>query len=360
VQQVALPSAAGHCGAAITKEEAMKFNARKYAVLGALMATAFASLPASAETGELRLGHQLGLGYLQFYVMHDLDLVQKYAKAEGIADLKVTYKEIGSPSVLNDAILSGSLDMVSAGPPPFLNLWDVTRDNLDVRMLVALNMQPMRLNTNNPKWKTACDFAPTDRIAVPGVKTSTHAILLSMLAEKCFGPGKRNFFESLEVPMKHPDAVIALTSGRSEITGHFATIPYQTIELQKPGIHTVVTSYDLTGGPSTVTGVWLTAKFYNQNPKVVRAAYKGFEEATEIIRKDPDRAARIYRKLDKSTPLNQQQVEEILKDPDVIYSLAPQKMMVWATTMHSLGLLKHAPKGWKDLFFPAAHGLAGN
>ena len=335
-------------------------NALKSAALGALMALACAAVPAFAETGELRLGHQLGLGYLQFYIMHDLGLVQKYAKAEGIGDLTVSYKEIGSPSVLNDAILSGSLDMVSAGPPPFLNLWDVTRGNLDVRMLVALNMQPMRLNTNNAKWKTACDFSATDRIAVPGVKTSTHAILLNMLAEKCLGPGKRNFFETLEIPMKHPDAVIALTSGKSEITGHFATIPYQNIELQKPGIHTVVSSYDLTGGPSTVTGVWLSARFYKENPKVVRAAYKGFEEATDIIRKDPERAARIYLKLDKSTPLSEQQVQQILKDPEVIYSLAPQKMMIWATTMHSLGLLRNQPKDWKELFFPAAYGLAGN
>lgn len=335
-------------------------HAIKRMVFGAMLAAAFLAGSAWGETNELRLGHQLGLGYLQFYIMNDLGLVQKYAKAAGVPDLKVTYKEIGSPSVLNDAILSGSLDMVSAGPPPFLNLWDRTKGNLGVRMLVALNMQPMRLNTNNVKWKTACDFSTGDRIAVPGVKTSTHAILLNMLAEKCFGPEKRNFFESLEIPMKHPDAVIALTSGKSEITGHFATIPYQNIELQKPGIHTVVSSYDLMGGPSTVTGVWLSEKFYNDNPKVVRAAYQAFDEATNIIRKDPKRAAAIYRKLDKSNPLSQEQVEQILTDPEVIYSLAPQKMMVWATTMHDIGLLTNQPKDWKDLFFPAAYGLKGN
>lgn len=338
----------------------MMSNLFKRAVLGVVLAAGCASGAAFSETSELRLGHQLGLGYLQFYIMNDLGLVQKYAKAEGIPDLKVTYKEIGSPSVLNDAILSGSLDMVSAGPPPFLNLWDRTKGNLGVRMLVALNMQPMRLNTNNAKWKTACEFTTSDRIAVPGVKTSTHAILLNMLAEKCFGPDKRNFFESLEIPMKHPDAVIALTSGKSEITGHFATIPYQNIELQKSNIHTVVSSYDLMGGPSTVTGVWLTEKFYDDNPKVVKAAYDAFAEATGIIRKDPRRAAEIYRKLDKSNPLSQQQVEQILTDPEVIYSLAPQKMMVWATTMHKIGLLKNEPTGWKDLFFPAAYKLSGN
>ena len=335
-------------------------NRVKCLAFGLLVVAVCASGGAFAETGELRLGHQLGLGYLQFYIMHGLGLVQKYATAEGLGELKVTYKEIGSPSVLNDAILSGNLDMVSAGPPPFLNMWDRTKGNLGVRMLVALNMQPMRLNTNNPRWKTPCEFSTSDRIAVPGVKTSTHAILLDMLAEKCLGPAKRNFFESLEIPMKHPDAVIALTSGKSEITGHFATIPYQNIELQKPGIHTVVSSYDLMGGPSTVTGVWLAAKFYDDNPKVVQAAFRAFEEATEIIRKQPKRAATIYLMLDRSTPLYQQQVEQILTDPEVIYSLAPQKIMVWATAMHKIGLLENEPKDWKELFFPVAYELSGN
>ena len=82
----------------------------KRTLFGLLLA-AFAAGAAVAETNELRLGHQLGLGYLQFYVMHDLGLVEKYAKAEGLANLAVTYKEIGSPSVLNDAILKAALDL---------------------------------------------------------------------------------------------------------------------------------------------------------------------------------------------------------------------------------------------------------
>jgi hypothetical protein len=51
---------------------------------------------------------------------------------------------------------------------------------------------------------------------------------------------------------------------------------------------------------------------------------------------------------------------QILTDPEVIYSLAPQKMMVWAGEMHTIGLLTNVPSGWQDLFFPIAHGLPGN
>ena len=86
---------------------------------GLTLAPLFAAFvpAANAETKELRLGRQLGLGYLQFYVMEDQKLVEKHAKKEGLNELTVTYKAIGSPATLNDSILSGNLDFVSAAPP---------------------------------------------------------------------------------------------------------------------------------------------------------------------------------------------------------------------------------------------------
>ena len=338
----------------------MKFVHFRTVLRHALVLIALCPALVYAEGTQLHIGRQLGLGYLQIHVMQDLKLVEKYAQKEGIPDLTVTYSAIGSPSILNDGILSGRLDMVTAGPPPFLNLWDRTKGTLNVRMLTALNMQPMRLNTNDPKIKTVCEFTAKDRIAVPGVKTSMHAILLGMAAEKCFGKDKRSYFDTLEAPLSHPDAVIALTTGSSAISGHFATIPYQNIELENPRIHTVITSYDLTGGPSITTGLWLTQKFYDDNPKTVRAVFDALEEATRIIKTDPDHAATSYLKMEKGVPLTHDQVVKILKDPDVIYTLVPQKIMVFATFMHSIGLLKNEPTSWKDLFFPMIYGQSGS
>lgn len=331
-------------------------------IAGVSLATAIfltASPTANAETKELRLGRQLGLGYLQFYVMQDLKLVEKYAKEEGLTDLAVSYTAIGSPATLNDSILSGNLDFVSAAPPPFLTLWDRTKGNLNVKMLCALNMQNVRLNTNKPYIKTVKDFTTADRIAVPSVKTSQHSILLGMAAEKYRGPDQRNFFDNLQVPFSHPDAVIALLSGRDIVTGHFATIPFQTIELQNPGIHTVVTSYDLTDGPSTFSLVWGSSRFHDENPKTIRALMKAFEEATKFINERRADAAKIFIRLDNSK-MSQADVEGILADPEVVYSLTPQKVMLYADFMVRAGLIKNKPASWKDLAFREAQNLPGS
>ncbi len=323
-----------------------------------LLAT-LAPASAQAETKELRLGRQLGLGYLQFYVMEDQKLVEKYAKAEGLGDLAVSYKGIGSPATLNDSILAGNLDFVSAAPPPFLNLWDRTKGNLDVKMLCALNMQNMRLNTNKPHIKAVKDFTSADRIAVPSVKTSLHAVLLGMAAEKYLGSDKRNFFDNLQVPFSHPDALVALLSGKDIVTGHFATLPFQTIELQNPGIHTVVTSYDLTDGPSTFSLVWGSSRFHDENPKTVRALMKALEEATKFINEHSAETAKIFIKLDNSK-MSQAEVEGILADPDVVYSLTPQKVMWYADFMAKVGLIKNKPASWKELAFPEIQNLSGS
>ena len=326
---------------------------------GMLLAAMFAPLAANAETKALRIGRQLGLGYLQLYVMEDLKLVEKYAQEEGLDGLAVSYKGIGSPATLNDGILSGNLDFAAAAPPPFLNLWDRTKGNLNVKMLVALNMQNMRLNTNKPGIKAIKDFTATDRIAVPSVKTSLHAVLLGMAAEKYLGADKRGFFDNLQVPFSHPDALVALLSGKDIITGHFATIPFQTIELQNPGIHTVVTSYDLTDGPSTFSLIWASSRFHDENPKTIKAVMKALEAATKFIHEQRAEAAKIFIKLD-SSKMSQAEVEGILADPEVVFSLTPQKVMWYADYMVKTGLIKNKPANWKELAFPEIQNLPGS
>ena len=170
------------------------------AVLAALAAlvVAMAATPASAI--EVNIGLQLGIGYLQMYVMQEHNLFEKHAKAQGIDDFKVTYHAIGSPAVLNDGLLSGKLDIAVAGPTSFLVLWDRTRGSGDpVKLIAGLSQQPVYLVVNTPRIKTLADFTPDDRIAVPAVRTSTQAILLGIAAEKMFGPDQRTHFDKMEI-----------------------------------------------------------------------------------------------------------------------------------------------------------------
>ena len=91
-----------------------------------------------------------GVGFLPLLVMRERGLIEKHARAAGLTELTVRWIELGGPAVMNDALLSGSVDFIAAGPPAFITLWDRTRGSADVRGVAAMSSLPMYLNTTNP------------------------------------------------------------------------------------------------------------------------------------------------------------------------------------------------------------------
>ena len=85
-------------------------------VLAGLTLTLLAA-PTVAQVPEIRFARQFSMGYLQFNVMEKHQLVEKHAKAAGIPEVKVIWATFNSPAAMNDALLSGSVDIVSGGVP---------------------------------------------------------------------------------------------------------------------------------------------------------------------------------------------------------------------------------------------------
>jgi NitT/TauT family transport system substrate-binding protein len=149
---------------------------------------------------------------------------------------------------MNDALLSNSLQFASGGVGPMVTMWARTKGNLDVKAVAAINSMPIYLNTRNPNVKSLKDFTEKDKIALPAVKVSIQAVTLQMAAESVRRrPAEQA--DPLTVSMSHPDGQVALLSGASEITAHFSSPPFQYQQLEKPGIHTVINSYEVLGGP---------------------------------------------------------------------------------------------------------------
>lgn len=327
------------------------------ALLAATLAIAALARPASAEVSEVRFARNMGLGYLQLYLLQDLKLVEKHARAQGL-EVATRYTQIGNPTTINDTLLSGNSDFAAAGITPFITLWDKTRGNFDVKALAALNSQPAFLNTTNPAIKSLKDFTDKDRIAVPSVKAAFQATILQMAAEQLFGQYDK--LDTITVGLPHPEATAALLSGKSEVDAHFTSPPFQYQQLEDPRVHRVLSSYEITGGPATFSGIWTTSRFHDDNPKVVRAVLAAIEEANSIIRDTPRQAAEIYVRLDTGSKLDMDQVEKLLKDPDIRYTIAPQNVTRYTAFMARVGTIKRAPDSWKDLFFPEIHHLPGN
>ncbi|MCE9638642.1 MAG: ABC transporter substrate-binding protein, partial [Betaproteobacteria bacterium] len=160
------------------RESIRKFAAGIFCVL------ALACNRAGAEVGELKIAIQDGLAYLPFIVMQHNSLVEKHAKAAGVDNLKVQWSKLASSAVMNDGLLSGSLNIATGGVPGLTTLWAATRGNMNVRAVGAWVSVPNYLNVRNPAVKSAADLTDKDRIAVPAVKVSNQAIYLQMLAEQ--------------------------------------------------------------------------------------------------------------------------------------------------------------------------------
>ena len=319
---------------------------------------ALAGNRAGAEVGELKVAIQDGLAYLPFIVMQHNGLVEKHARAAGINDLKVQWSKLASSAVMNDGLLSGSLNIATGGVPGLTTLWAATRGNVNVRAVGAWVSVPNYLNVRNPAIKTAADLTDKDRIAVPAVRVSNQAIYLQMLAEQLYGAGNHNRFDSRTISLSHSDAAVAMLSSASEITGHFTIEPYASMERDK-GARTLTTSFDILGGPATTSLVWTTTRFYEENPKVYAAFVKAMDEAFEFIRKDSRAAADFYLKATNSKE-SPESVSRMLNDPLIKWGIMPSNVMKQVDFMYRTGAIKVKPDSWKDLFFPNVHNLPGS
>lgn len=315
---------------------------------------------ASAEVKEVRVARQYGIGYLQLMVMAHDKLIEKLAKAHGLGDIKVSWNTFTDGTVMNDAILSGNLDFAGGGIGSFITMWSKTRDNLQVKAVGALNSMPTFLISREARIKSIKDLTEKDRIALPGVKVSPQAVTLQLAAAQAFGEDNWGKLDHLTVNMSHPVGLQALLSGKGEITAQFTSPPFQYQALKQPGIHRVLSSFDVWGGPQTFITVWTIKRFRDENPKTYAAFMAALEQATDFINKNKEAAAKIYLEMTGDKKMSVDDLVKILSDPQIKYTLTPENMVKFADFKHRIGTIKVKPDSWKDLFFDNVHNLSGS
>jgi len=335
-------------------------NKRQILRLLAGVTAAFGFLSAAhAEVDEVKLSSQYGIGYMQLTIMEQDKLIEKHLAKAGLGSTKVTWARLGSGAAANDALLAGGLHFAAGGTGPAFILWDRTRNNVDVRGVAALSSMPNLLITRNPQIKTVKDFGPKDRIAMAGAGSSVQTTYLQMATAKAFGIENYKKLAPLMVSLPHPEGLRSMLSGQGEINSQFTSPPFQFYALEDPSIHMVLNSYDVMGGPNTFLMVWATNKFREANPKTFKAVLDAMKEATAAINADKRRAAEVYVRAGGG----KESVDKIFKmmsDPQIEYTLAPERVLPFATFMYDVGTLKNKPASWKDLFFPDIHDMSGS
>ena len=312
-----------------------------------------------AETAELRIAEQYGIAFLPLMIMRDQALVEKHAAKAGMAKLQVVWSKLGAVSAINDALLAGKLDFAAGGVPSLVTLWSKTKGTPGaVRGVVALGDIPNELVVSRPEVKSIRDFGPQDKIAVTAVKISNQAIALQMAAAREFGDAAYEKLDPLTIGMAHPDAAIALLSGKGAITAHFSSPPFMERETAKPPLHSILSTYDVLGGPATLNVIWTRVSFHDQNPKTYRAVVDALEEAVQILNRDKRAAAATYKRMSGDSE-SVEEILAILEDPRIVFTLTPHRVQRTAEFMHRVDRVKSRPASWKDLFFEDSHRLEG-
>jgi NitT/TauT family transport system substrate-binding protein len=315
---------------------------------------------ARAEVSEVRLSKQYGLPYLPFMVMEHFSLLEKRADKQGIP-LKVSWTTLSNATAMMDAILSGQMDFITPGVPTLATMWDKTVGTPnEIRALSAVQSMPYVLVTRAEHIKSIRDFTDKDRIALPAVKLTGHAIALQMAAAREWGREHYDKLDAITLSLSHPDATAALLAGKSEINAHFASSPFYYIELATPGVHKVLHSYEVAGGRHTNGVLMASKKFYDVNPKVCAAVVAALDEANAYIKANPRQAAEIYIAMTKEKRSTLDEMEKMVSDPDVDYTTTPINVMKFVEFMNLAGTVKKKPSSWKDLFFPIAYEKPGS
>jgi NitT/TauT family transport system substrate-binding protein len=326
---------------------------------GLLAAATLFGFSASAQAeGQIRIAQQFGIGYLILDVVQDQKLIEKYGKQQGI-DIKVDWNSISGATAMNEALLAGALDVVSAGVPPMLTLWDRTRGRQNVKAIASLGSMPNYLLTNNPNVKTLRDLSDKDRIAVPAAGVGYQSRTLQIETAKVFGKADYKRFDNISVSLSHPDATTALIAGGSEVNTHFSSPPFQYQALQNKNVHKILSSYDILGGPATFNVLYTTQKFHDDNPKTYKAFYNALVEAAQFIRDNKAKAADTFIRVQKSK-LAPDFVRKIVEDPEIDFTVSPQRSYVYADKLHEIGVLKNRAASWKDYFFEEAYAQPGS
>ncbi|ART49864.1 ABC transporter substrate-binding protein [Acidovorax carolinensis] len=326
---------------------------------GLLTAGLGLSAPAHAAEGQLRIAQQFGIVYLLLNVAQEQKLIEKHGKAAGV-DIQVEFLKLSGGSAVNDALLSGNIDIAGAGVGPLFTLWDRTKGKQNVKGVASLGNFPYYLVSNNPAVKTIADFTDKDRIALPAVGVSVQSRVLQLASAKLWGEKEYNRLDKLQVAVPHPDATAAIIKGGTEINAHFGNPPFQDQALAgNPNAHIVLKSYDVLGGPASATVLYATEKFRAESPKTYKAFVDALDEAAKFVTAHPEKAADIYLKVsggntDRKLLLN------IIKNPEVQFKVKPENTLGLGQFLHRVGAIKNQPTALKDYFFDDALTAGGN
>jgi NitT/TauT family transport system substrate-binding protein len=313
---------------------------------------------AQAQT-PVKIGIGFGVGFLPMFIADEMKLVEKHAAEAGLK-VSTSYIRFSGSSAMQDAVLSGSVDMGVYGVAAMLIAWDKARGTgSQVFGIAGVNSTPLVLVTNRADAKDLADLRPDEKIAMPAL-ISPQMYALQMIAEKRFGVGQQDRYRTQVVALPHPESVNALLSGGTEVKAYFSTPPFTQIVLDSGKAHAIATSEEAFGGRSTFLALGATKRYLDANPAMAGVMVAALREAGALIRTDPHRAAEIYLKVEPSKYLDTARVEAMLKAMPDDFGVEVTGVKTVADFMGRIGGIRRVPAGYAEVFLPAIRDTASD
>lgn len=326
---------------------------RRRLVMGLALAGAlgFAHPSSAAEEKPISIAIQYGYAYLPVIVAEQKGYFAKQLEAKGI-HAKIDIKKISGAPAINDALISGTVDIGAYGLPGMLIAAEKTKTSIKIRGLAALVAGDNGFYTNKPEIKDLTDLTSNDRIAVTAT-TGQQGLLVRMAAQKAFGDAKH--LDTMMVQLPHPDATSSLLSGGT-ISAYVAPHPYSDVVEADPEIHRLFSFSDYLGQQVTSGLLATTQKFVIERQDAALAIVAAIDEADGFIKANPKEAADIFLAGEKSS-LPPEQIQKMLESVQSEWGVQPKGVMAFADFMTTTGLLKDKLQKWQDVFFtPVANG----
>lgn len=332
---------------------------RRAVIAGGVALLAAPSVARAQAKSDISISRQPGVLYLPTHVIEKQRLIEKHAARLGLSGVAVKWLDFTGGGAQQDALLSGSVDIINTGTGNLQLLWDRTRGG--VKGICASSAGPLIFVTRDDRIRSLRDLGQSDRIAVPTIRVSTQAILLQLWATQNLATDQWSHFDALTVQMGHPDAFIVMKNATHEVRNHFGAPPFQYYALkQVAGARALATSADIIGGPLSQAQFITTTRFADANPLVIEAVFAAAKEAKAFIEQNTKEAVDIYRDVtNDKTPVDD--ILAILAEPGMMaWDLQPQGTLKFATHLHRIGTLKMLPASFKDYYLPLIHDLQGS
>ena len=298
----------------------------------------------SGDTAKLTVVQQYGMAYAPLKVMEKQKLIEK--NYDG--DVEVNYQTLNSGVAINDAFISGDVDVGLMGVAPAIT--GSLNKGVPYKICSGVSAQPHKLMTNDSNIKTLKDITANDKIALVNIGSFQH-ILLAMAAKEQLGDA--HALDNNIVAMAHPDGMTALLNGT--VKCQLTTSPFVFKEAEEDGISEVEATESVWPDGNSFIVACASTDLHDNNPDLYAAVLAAFQEAIDYINDNPEDAAAM---LCKDEDVDAETYLSWLKDPACSYSTELKGVSIMAKFMVDEGFLEDAT--FNDISDVVYDGVKGN